>query len=100
MLKISSSWKISLLGIRDAEFLRQYLPQVVNPEQHRAVYGSDLILLGVEGEGQLKRVEPLKKYLGAGGQIWVVFPKGDLLPIDCEHAETFSETHDVLCIYS
>jgi hypothetical protein len=100
LLKIAPHWKLSLLGIRDAEFLRQYLPQVLNPEQHRAVYGSDLILLGVEGEQQLKRVEPLKKYLAAGGQIWVVFPRGAVLPIDCEQAETFSETHDVLCIFS
>jgi hypothetical protein len=100
LLKIAPSWKLSLLGIRDAEFLRQYLPQVLNPAQHRAVYGSDLIVLGVEGEGQLKRVEPLKKYLAPGGQIWVVFPRGARLPIDCERAEAFSGTHDVLCIYS
>ncbi len=75
-LGVKPGLRISLLGIRDAAFLREVLPQVANPAQHRAVKDSDLIFLGVESREQLKRLEPLKKYLVPNGNIWVVYPKG------------------------
>lgn len=67
--------RVSLLGIRDAAFLRLVLPQVLNPAQHRAVKGSDFIFLGVEAPKQLERLRPLCKYLNPGGCFWIVFPK-------------------------
>ncbi|WP_031499989.1 DUF3052 family protein [Bryobacter aggregatus] len=75
-LGIKPGLRISLLGIRDSDFLRQVLPQVANPSQHRAVKGSDLIFLGVESKEQLQRLAPLRKYLVANGNIWVIYPKG------------------------
>lgn len=75
-LGVKPESRVSLLGIRDAEFLRAILPNVTNPAQHRASKDSDLILLGVESESQLKRLEPLKKYLKQDGGIWIVYPKG------------------------
>lgn len=75
-LGVKPESRVSLLGIRDANFLREILPQVANPAQHRAAKDSDLIFLGVESEGQLKRLEPLKKYLTQNGGIWVIYPKG------------------------
>lgn len=78
-LGVKPESRVSLLGIRDAEFLRAILPNVTNPSQHRATKNSDLIILGVEAEGQLKRLEPLKKYLTPNGGIWIVYPKGQSL---------------------
>jgi hypothetical protein len=75
-LGVKPESRVSLLGIRDAHFLREILPQVANPAQHRAAKDSDLIFLGVESEGQLKRLEPLKKYMTVSGAIWVIYPKG------------------------
>jgi len=75
-LGVKPESRVSLLGIRDAGFLREILPQVLNPSQHRAVKESDLIFLGVEAANQLKRLEPLKKYLNKNGGIWVIYPKG------------------------
>lgn len=75
-LGVKPGLRISLLGVRDAAFLREVLPQVANPSQHRAVKDSNLIFLGVESKEQLKRLEPLKKYLVPNGNIWVVYPKG------------------------
>jgi len=74
-LGVKPESRVSLLGIRDAGFLRAILPQVLNPSQHRAVKESDLIFLGVEAPNQLKRLEPLKKYLNKNGGIWVIYPK-------------------------
>lgn len=75
-LGVQPESRVSLLGIRDAEFLRAILPNVLNPSQHRAAKNSDLIFLGVESPQQLKRLEPLKKYLSPNGAIWVIYPKG------------------------
>jgi hypothetical protein len=75
-LGVKPESRVSLLGIRDADFLRAILPNVTNPAQHRASKDSDLIFLGVESEGQLKRLEPLKKYLTPNGGIWIIYPKG------------------------
>jgi hypothetical protein len=53
------------------------LAQVVNPSQHRAVMGSDLIVLVVEGPMQLRRVAPLCKYLAPGGLLWLLHNAAD-----------------------
>jgi hypothetical protein len=75
-LGVKPESRVSLLGIRDPEFLRQILPNLLNPAQHRAVKDSDLIFLGVESPQQLKRLKPLSKYLVPNGGIWIVYPKG------------------------
>ncbi len=74
-LGVKPESRVSLLGIRDADFLRAILPNVTNPAQHRASKDSDLIFLGVESAGQLKRLEPLKKYLTPNGGIWIIYSK-------------------------
>ncbi len=74
LLGVQPESRVSLLGIRDAEFLRAILPNLLNPSQHRAAYHSDFIFLGVESPQQLKRLSPLKKYLNPGGSFWVVYP--------------------------
>lgn len=75
-LGVKPESRVSLLGIRDANFLREILPQTANPAQHRAAKDSDLIFLGVEAEGQLKRLQPLKQYIKQNGAIWIIYPKG------------------------
>ncbi len=76
--------RVSLLGVRDSDFLRAVLPYVANPSQHRAAPDSDLIFLAVESSMQLKRLAPLVKYLRPGGALWIVYPDsfehGKLLP--------------------
>lgn len=102
--------RVSLLGIRDAAFLRDILPQVANPAQHRAAKDSDFIFLGVESEGQLKRLEPLKKYLTPSGAIWVIYPNNDprltnatvltaihRAGLTSNQILNFSPTHTALC---
>ncbi len=75
-LGVKPESRVSLLGIRDADFLRQVMPQVANPSQVRAAKDSDLIFVGVESVGELKRLAPLKKYIQKNGAIWIVYPKG------------------------
>lgn len=67
---------MSLLGVRDTEFLRAVLPQLANPAQHRAAMDSDHIFLVAESAQQLKRVAPLVKYLRPGGRLWVLSGAG------------------------
>ncbi len=74
LLGVHPESRVSLLGIRDAEFLRAILPNLLNPSQHRAAYQSDFIFLGVESPQQLKRLSPLKKYLNPHGSFWIVYP--------------------------
>jgi hypothetical protein len=73
---IGPASRVSLLGVRDAEFLRAVLPQLANPAQHRAAMDSDHIFLAAESAQQLKRVAPLVKYLRPGGRLWVLAGKG------------------------
>lgn len=75
-LGVKPESRVSLLGIRDLDFLRDIQPWILNPTQQRAVKNSDLIFLGVESPEQLKRLEPLVKYLNPNGGIWIVYPKG------------------------
>ena len=108
-LGVKPESRVSLLGVRDPNFLREILPQVLNPAQHRAAKESDLIFLGVESEGQLKRLDPLKKYIVPKGAIWVIYPKGQKHITQAQVLEaikaagltdnkvcSFSETHTAL----
>lgn len=65
--------RVSLLGVRDSDFLRVVLPQLANPAQHRAAWESDHIFLAAESAQQLKRAAPLVKYLRPGGTLWILY---------------------------
>jgi len=82
LLGVQPESRVSLLGIRDAHFLRAILPNLLNPSQHRAAFHSDLIFLGVDSPQQLKRLSPLRKYLKPHGAFWIVYPNDQpLIPL-------------------
>jgi hypothetical protein len=72
VLQIRPGQRVSLLGVRDAAFLRTHLPQVANPSQHRAAMQSDVIVLAIESKLQWQRLAPLRKYLAPEGIFWVL----------------------------
>jgi hypothetical protein len=99
---------VSVLGVRDGAFLAELEDRGADVSRRRRK-GSDLIFLGVEESGGLRRIGELEPYLQRNGAVWVVYPKGrkDLKEVDVIGAGVsvglvdnkvvrFSETHTAL----
>ena len=75
-LGVKPGMVVSVVGLRDAEFLRQLAERVGDVATTRPRRESDLIFLLVEQERTLTRLVPLQQYLRRNGAIWIVRPKG------------------------
>lgn len=75
--------RVSVLGVGSelAELVRDRTALVTVDEPQE---GSDLVFLGTESVGDLDRLQALVGYLGPGGAIWVVAPKGGREPTEAQ----------------
>jgi len=67
---------VSVLGVRDGDFLRQLRERAEEIAQASPRKDSALIFLGAEQTADLGRLRGLVQYLKKSGAAWVVYPKG------------------------
>jgi hypothetical protein len=75
-LGVKAGQKIAVLGVGDAEFLRDLAALVPEYSRGERIAGADLIFFSAEAPGDLSRVKSLVKSIQPAGAIWVVYPKG------------------------
>jgi hypothetical protein len=108
-LGVTAEHSVSIVGIRDANFLRDISGRTKNVVRGRAAAGSALIFLGAEDLSDLFDLRALRDVIAKNGGIWVVFPKGQkhIRGVDVINAgksaglidnkvASFSETHTAL----
>jgi hypothetical protein len=108
-LGVTAEHSVSIVGIRDANFLRDISGRTKNVVRGRAAAGSALIFLGAEDLSDLFDLRALRDVIAKNGGIWVVFRKGQkhIRGVDVINAgksaglvdnkvASFSETHTAL----
>jgi hypothetical protein len=108
-LGVTADLSVSIVGIRDADFLRDISARTKNIVRGRAAAGSALVFLGAESLSDLFDLRALRDIIAKNGGVWVVFPKGQkhIRGIDVINAgksaglvdnkvASFSETHTAL----
>ncbi len=108
-LGVTAELSISIVGIRDAHFLKEISGRAKNVVRGRAAAGSALVFLGAEDVSDLFDLQALRDVIAKNGGIWVVFPKGQkhIRGVDVINAgksaglvdnkvTSFSETHTAL----
>jgi hypothetical protein len=75
-LDVKPGMRVSLCGMRDAEFRAQLAARTSEISESKPAKDSDLIFLGVEAEEDLARVPKLEASLKRSGAVWIVYPKG------------------------
>jgi len=73
---VKPGWRVSVLGIRDQEFLDELDAATAVISIGRTINGCDAIFFGANSASQLGRLLTLKKSLKSNGALWVVRPKG------------------------
>ena len=74
-LGVKAGMKVSVLGVRDPDFLAQLAARVPDAST-RARKGTDLVFLAAESAGDLARLPALRETLVPNGAVWVVHTKG------------------------
>jgi len=75
-LGVKSGSRVSVLGIRDAAFLRELKERTSDVSEGRSRRDCDLIFVGMEKKGDLAKLARLRACIRKEGAIWVVRPKG------------------------
>ena len=73
---VKPDWRVSVLGVDDAEFVAELQNAAANVSISRAARNSDAIFFGATDEAQLAKLEKLKSALKPNGALWVIRPKG------------------------
>jgi len=73
---VKPGWRVSVLGIRDQEFLDELDAATAVVSIGRTINLCDAIFFGATSASQLGRLLTLKKSLKSNGALWVVRPKG------------------------
>ncbi len=74
-LGVKARMRIAVLGIDDADFLKQ-LGERVGAFDRRAGKNRDCIICGVKNKSDLAKLSSLEAALDRAGGIWVIWPKG------------------------
>jgi hypothetical protein len=75
-LGVKAGMHASVVGIHDADFLRDLKSRTTDITEGKAGKDSDLIFFGAENNDALEKVRDLSRSLKPNGAIWVVYPKG------------------------
>lgn len=74
-LGVKPGMRIAVLGIDDADFLKQ-LSERVGPFEQKAGKDRDCILWGLKSKKDLGKLPALEKAIDRAGGIWAIWPKG------------------------
>jgi hypothetical protein len=75
-LAVKTGMRVSALGIRDANFLRDLKSRTSDVTEGKPAKDSDLIFFGAEQDAALEKMRGLHRSLKPNGAVWVVYPKG------------------------
>jgi hypothetical protein len=75
-LGVTAELTVSIVGIRDSDFLRDISTRTKNIVRGRAAAGSALVFLGAEDLSDLFALRALRDTIAKNGGVWVVYPKG------------------------
>jgi len=75
-LGVKAGLRASVLGIRDASFLRDLKGRTSDVTEGKPAKDSDLIFFGAEQNDALERLPELSRSLKPNGALWIVYPKG------------------------
>jgi hypothetical protein len=75
-LGVKPGQQISVLGVRDASFLKDLAARVPAFADEKQARVADLVFLAAEDLESLAHLEKLAKTVGKNTAIWVVYPKG------------------------
>jgi hypothetical protein len=68
--------RIAVLGVEDAEFLRDLAASVPEYSRGARIANADLIFLSAETREDLSQLKSLARSICKSGGIWVVYPRG------------------------
>lgn len=75
-LGVKAGQRIAVLGVEDAEFLRDLTANVPEYSRGSRIDNADLIFFSAEARGDLSQLKSLSRSICKSGGIWVVYPKG------------------------
>ena len=75
-LGVKPGQKIAVLGVEDAEFLKDLATRVPDYSRGERIAGADLIFFSAEAQSDLAQMKSLGKLIQKNGAVWVVYPKG------------------------
>lgn len=75
-LGVTPSWRVSIVGVEDQDFLSELESAVAHLSIGRVAKQCDAIFFGASRAADLGRLETLKASLKPNGALWVVRPKG------------------------
>jgi len=75
-LGVKLGQKIAVLGVEDADFLRDLATRVPDYSRGEGISSADLIFFSAEAQSDLAQMKSLGKLILKNGAIWVVYPKG------------------------
>jgi hypothetical protein len=75
-LGVKPGQRIAVLGVEDAEFLKDLADMVPEYSRGNRVANADLIFFSAEARQDLSQLKSLSRSICKSGGIWVVYPKG------------------------
>lgn len=102
-LGVKVGQRIVVLGVEDAEFLKDLAGRVPEYSRERQIGNADLILFSAEAQEDLPQLQSLSRSICKSGAIWVVYPRGQkhIREVDVISAGKFAGlTDNKVCRFS
>jgi hypothetical protein len=75
-LGVKKDMRIALLGVADGAILRELRTRTKDVALTRPKKDTDMVIVGFDDPGRLKRLATLRGSIARNGAIWAVWPKG------------------------
>ena len=75
-LGVKAGQRIAVLGVEDAEFLKDLADRIPEYSHGSRLADADLIFFSAEARQDLSQLKSLSRSICKSGGIWVVYPKG------------------------
>lgn len=75
-LGVKPGQRIAVLGVEDAEFLRDLAKSVPEYSRGNRIANADLMFFSAEAREDLSQLKSLSRSICKSGGIWVVYPRG------------------------
>ncbi len=75
-LGVKAGMRVTVLGVRDENFLAELAAAGADVSKGRHRKGTDVVFLGAEASDDLARIANVEPHLARDGGVWVVTPRG------------------------